>query len=74
MIHIISLPSRSELSHLAIPQQIIEVPPFWNIFDLIASVGKNYESFLYFSPHGDQSQYFSGMYAVLTVFTVILLI
>lgn len=55
MIHVISLPSRSELSHLAVPQQITEMPAFWYLFVLIASVGKNYESFLYFSPHGDQS-------------------
>jgi hypothetical protein len=54
MIHVISLPSRSELNHLAVPQQKIEMPAFWNIFDSIESVGKNYESFLYFSPHGDQ--------------------
>jgi hypothetical protein len=55
MIHVISLPSRSKLGHLAVPQQITEIPAFWNISDLIASVGKNYESFLYFSPHGDHS-------------------
>jgi len=38
MIHVISLPSRSELSHLAVPQQMTKMPPFWNIFDLIASI------------------------------------